>query len=247
MPGRSATRRRQRGGWHIDVDGDQVGAENVVVLYVDYRRSAADSRSPEAVTVGIWSGGVAPRRPHDHGHVVAARSVLAVHAARRRRAAAHVGAGHDVRRARPLTARVTCDRASPGRRSTRARRRRCVAPTSRGTSGSRRCRIVRMTSVSSSTTTATLTPAGDLAEQLELDGRRGAAIALGAHDQPVTTDAVLGQPTFGVRLASRRGRPVRKTISWSARSVSTSAKPSGGRGRRRLRRRSRPNRGAGVR
>ena len=44
--------RRQRGGWHVDADGDQVGAENVVVLSVDYRRSAADSRSPEAVTVG---------------------------------------------------------------------------------------------------------------------------------------------------------------------------------------------------
>ncbi|HZI45695.1 MAG TPA: DUF3048 domain-containing protein [Ilumatobacter sp.] len=44
--------RRQRGGWHVDADGDQVGAENVVVLNVDYRRSAADSRSPEAVTVG---------------------------------------------------------------------------------------------------------------------------------------------------------------------------------------------------
>ena len=44
--------RRQRGSWHIDADGDQIGAENVVVLFVDYRRSAADSRSPEAVTVG---------------------------------------------------------------------------------------------------------------------------------------------------------------------------------------------------
>jgi hypothetical protein len=44
--------RRQRGGWHVDADGDQVGAENVVVLFVDYRRSPADARSPEAVTVG---------------------------------------------------------------------------------------------------------------------------------------------------------------------------------------------------
>jgi hypothetical protein len=44
--------RRQRGEWQVDVDGDRVGAENVVVLSVDYRRSPADSRSPEAVTVG---------------------------------------------------------------------------------------------------------------------------------------------------------------------------------------------------
>jgi hypothetical protein len=44
--------RRQRGDWHVDADGDQVGAENVVVLFVDYRKSPADPRSPEAVTVG---------------------------------------------------------------------------------------------------------------------------------------------------------------------------------------------------
>jgi Protein of unknown function (DUF3048) N-terminal domain/Protein of unknown function (DUF3048) C-terminal domain len=44
--------RRQRGGWHTDVDGTRVGAENVVVLNVGYRQSPADSRSPEAVTVG---------------------------------------------------------------------------------------------------------------------------------------------------------------------------------------------------
>jgi hypothetical protein len=52
--------RRQRGGWQVDVDGEQVGAENVVVLFVDYRSSAADSRSPEAVTVG--SGGAVLHR-----------------------------------------------------------------------------------------------------------------------------------------------------------------------------------------
>jgi hypothetical protein len=44
--------RRQRGGWHTDVDGTRVGAEDVVVLHVDYRQSPADPRSPEAVTVG---------------------------------------------------------------------------------------------------------------------------------------------------------------------------------------------------
>lgn len=47
--------RRQRGDWHTDVDGTRVGAENVVVLHVDYRQSPADSRSPEAVTVGSGS------------------------------------------------------------------------------------------------------------------------------------------------------------------------------------------------
>ena len=41
--------RRQRSGWHVDADGDQVGAENVVVLFVDYRPSPADAKSPEAV------------------------------------------------------------------------------------------------------------------------------------------------------------------------------------------------------
>jgi hypothetical protein len=44
--------RRQRGDWHTDVDGDIVGAANVVVLFVDYVPSAIDSRSPEAITVG---------------------------------------------------------------------------------------------------------------------------------------------------------------------------------------------------
>jgi hypothetical protein len=44
--------RRQRGDWHVDADGIQVGAENVVVLNIDYRTSSADPRSPEAVTIG---------------------------------------------------------------------------------------------------------------------------------------------------------------------------------------------------
>lgn len=44
--------RRQRGDWHVDVDGDQVAADNVVVLTIDYVRSKADERSPEAVSVG---------------------------------------------------------------------------------------------------------------------------------------------------------------------------------------------------
>jgi hypothetical protein len=44
--------RRQRGDWHTDVDGDIVGATNVVELFVDYVPSAIDSRSPEAITVG---------------------------------------------------------------------------------------------------------------------------------------------------------------------------------------------------
>src|SRR5262245_44116312 len=44
--------RWQRGDWHEDVDGDRVGAENVVVLFIDYVQSDADPRSPEAVTLG---------------------------------------------------------------------------------------------------------------------------------------------------------------------------------------------------
>ncbi len=56
--------RRQRGDWHVDVDGAVIGAENVVELEVEYRPSSADARSPEAVTVGsgravVHRGGVA--------------------------------------------------------------------------------------------------------------------------------------------------------------------------------------------
>ncbi len=57
--------RRQRGDWHTDVDGDVVGAENVVELFIDYQQSDADPRSPEAVTVG--SG---PARLHRGGVTV---------------------------------------------------------------------------------------------------------------------------------------------------------------------------------
>ena len=57
--------RRQRGDWHTDVDGDVVGAENVVELFIDYQQSDADPRSPEAVTVG--SG---PARLHRGGDTV---------------------------------------------------------------------------------------------------------------------------------------------------------------------------------
>lgn len=45
--------RSQRGGAHVDVDGERVAAENVVVLRVAYVASEADERSPEAVTVGF--------------------------------------------------------------------------------------------------------------------------------------------------------------------------------------------------
>jgi hypothetical protein len=55
-------RRRQRGAWHTDADGEVVDAENVVELFIDYVASEADPRSPEAVTVG--SG---PARLHRGG------------------------------------------------------------------------------------------------------------------------------------------------------------------------------------
>jgi hypothetical protein len=44
--------RRQRGAWHTDVDGNVVGADNVVELFIEYVKSDADERSPEAVTLG---------------------------------------------------------------------------------------------------------------------------------------------------------------------------------------------------
>lgn len=44
--------RSQRDAPHVDVDGERVGAENVVVLRVTYVASEADERSPEAITVG---------------------------------------------------------------------------------------------------------------------------------------------------------------------------------------------------
>ncbi len=44
--------RSQRGQPHTDADGTVVSASNVVVLVTEYGRSSADSRSPEAHTVG---------------------------------------------------------------------------------------------------------------------------------------------------------------------------------------------------
>lgn len=44
--------RDQNGRPHADADGTRLAAPNVVVLVTEYGRSAADSRSPEAVTVG---------------------------------------------------------------------------------------------------------------------------------------------------------------------------------------------------
>ena len=55
--------RFQNGDEHKDTVGDaQINTENVVVLFVDYRPSPADARSPEAQTVGsgeawVYSGG----------------------------------------------------------------------------------------------------------------------------------------------------------------------------------------------
>lgn len=44
--------RNQNGRPHLDADGSAVAASNVVVLITEYGRSAADTRSPEANTVG---------------------------------------------------------------------------------------------------------------------------------------------------------------------------------------------------
>src|SRR5207342_3095282 len=48
------------GGWkrtqdntpHVDAKGVQIAPQNVVIMFVPYRKSAADPISPEAVTVG---------------------------------------------------------------------------------------------------------------------------------------------------------------------------------------------------
>jgi len=45
-------KRSQRGRPHLDADGTQLGAQNVVVLITPYGQSPADLRSPEALTVG---------------------------------------------------------------------------------------------------------------------------------------------------------------------------------------------------
>ncbi len=57
---------RQQGGRPHDTDFGQVSAANVVVLEVEYRPSPADSRSPEAQTIGsgpafVFTGGVLVR------------------------------------------------------------------------------------------------------------------------------------------------------------------------------------------
>jgi hypothetical protein len=60
--------RSQDGEAHVDAAGRTIDAENVVVQFVEYRRSSADPISPEAVTVGegdVWvftGGGVVEGR-----------------------------------------------------------------------------------------------------------------------------------------------------------------------------------------
>lgn len=44
--------RHQRGTVHVAADGYAVGPRNVILMFVEYRPSAVDARSPEAVTVG---------------------------------------------------------------------------------------------------------------------------------------------------------------------------------------------------
>ena len=51
-PGTKLYLRTQNGRPHHDADGSQVSASNVVVMITEYGRSAADTRSPEAHTVG---------------------------------------------------------------------------------------------------------------------------------------------------------------------------------------------------
>jgi hypothetical protein len=54
--------RSQDGSPHVDSNGEQVHAKNVIILFVEYRPSPADANSPEAQTTGtgdvwIYSGG----------------------------------------------------------------------------------------------------------------------------------------------------------------------------------------------
>ena len=44
--------RSEYGAAHIDAAGVPIGAQNVVVQFIDYKTSAADPKSPEAITVG---------------------------------------------------------------------------------------------------------------------------------------------------------------------------------------------------
>jgi len=50
--------RSQGGSPHVGADGERLDAHNIVVLFVAYRASAADSRSPEAVTLGTGAAWV---------------------------------------------------------------------------------------------------------------------------------------------------------------------------------------------
>jgi Protein of unknown function (DUF3048) C-terminal domain len=68
-----------RGTPHMDTDGVQVNAANVVTMFVGYRSAFDDPRSPEAVTVGngdawVLSGGAIVKgtweRADDHAAFV---------------------------------------------------------------------------------------------------------------------------------------------------------------------------------
>jgi len=65
--------RTQNGEPHVDTDGVQVAPANVIVQFVDYGRSPADPRSPEAITVGEGEAWV-----FTDGHVIQGRWERAV-------------------------------------------------------------------------------------------------------------------------------------------------------------------------
>ena len=74
---------------HTDAIADaQVSTNNVVVMYVDYKPSPADARSPEAQTIGTGDVMVFTDGKVDHGHLDPRRPAAAVHAHRRIAAAA---------------------------------------------------------------------------------------------------------------------------------------------------------------
>jgi len=60
--------REQRGRPHVDTDGSRLSATNVVVLVTEYGRSPADTRSPEAHTVGAGEAFVFTDGSVVHGH-----------------------------------------------------------------------------------------------------------------------------------------------------------------------------------
>jgi Protein of unknown function (DUF3048) N-terminal domain/Protein of unknown function (DUF3048) C-terminal domain len=60
--------RTENGDPHVDIDGVQIAPENVVVQFVEYGRSPADQRSPEAITVGEGEAWVLT-----DGHIVQGR------------------------------------------------------------------------------------------------------------------------------------------------------------------------------